>query len=554
MKGLAVGHHVRLSVRAILMGVSMTTVLVAASSQPTSDTATAMRRLTEAQYRNAISDIFGTDIQVAGRMDPLVRPVHGLQTSSVSTIAVSPAGFEQYTRMARAIAAQVVDQEHRATLVGCQPAAEDRADDACAREFLGRVGRLLFRRPLQLADLEQQVAGAREGTRLSGNFYTGLALSLETMLVSPHFLFDVDVTEPDPARPGETRLDAYSKASRLSFFLWDTTPHTALLEAAARGELHDAQGLARQVDRMIVSPRLEASVRTFFSDMLGFERIADLAKDSVLYPQFVRSVKADMPEQTLRTIVELLVRENGDYRALFTSRTTFMTRALGLVYGLAVTPGTDPWVRYEFPEDGARAGLLTQMSFLAAFSHAGRSSPTLRGRALRELLLCQVVPDPPANVDFSLVEDTKNPAHRTARDRLTVHRSHPVCAGCHRMTDPIGLTLENFDGVGAYRTTENGAPIDASGELDGTEVSGPVALGEAVSRNPALPRCFARRVSEYAMRRSLTPDDQDWVREMTSRFAEGEYRVPALFGAVATSPAFFKTQPNGARTGGEVSQ
>ena len=532
----------------------MTTVLVAASSQPTSDTATAMRRLTEAQYRNAISDIFGTDIQVAGRMDPLVRPVHGLQTSSVSTIAVSPAGFEQYTRMARAIAAQVVDQEHRATLVGCQPAAEDRADDACAREFLGRVGRLLFRRPLQLADLEQQVAGAREGTRLSGNFYTGLALSLETMLVSPHFLFDVDVTEPDPARPGETRLDAYSKASRLSFFLWDTTPHTALLEAAARGELHDAQGLARQVDRMIASPRLEASVRTFFSDMLGFERIADLAKDSVLYPQFVRNVKADMPEQTLRTIVELLVRENGDYRALFTSRTTFMTRALGLVYALAVTPGTDPWVRYELPEDGARAGLLTQMSFLAAFSHAGRSSPTLRGRALRELLLCQVVPDPPANVDFSLVEDTKNPVHRTARERLTVHRSHPACAACHRMTDPIGLTLENFDGVGAYRTTENGAPIDASGELDGTEVSGPVALGEAVSRNPALPRCFARRVSEYAMRRSLTPDDQEWVREMTSRFAEGEYRVPALFGAVATSPAFFKTQPNGARTGGEVSR
>ena len=541
MRRPAVGRHARLSVR-ILIAVSMTAALGAAASQPASDAATAMRRLTEEQYRNAIADIFGPDIQVAGRMDPLVRLPHGLQTSAVSTISVSPAGFEQYTQMARGIAAQVVDDAHRATLVGCRPAAEDRADDACAAEFLGRVGSLLFRRPLESVDLDRQVAAAGEGARMSGNFYTGLALSLETMLVSPHFLFDVDVTEPDPARPGEMRLDAYSKAARLSFFLWDTTPDTVLLEAAAGGELHDAQGLARQVNRMIASPRLEASARTFFYDMLGFDRIGDLAKDPILYPQFVRAVKADMPEQTLRTIVELLIREKRDYRELFTSRTTFMTRALGLVYGLPVTPGRDPWVRYELPEESGRAGLLTQISFLAAFSHDGRSSPTLRGQALRELLLCQPVPDPPANVDFSLVENTENPEYRTARDRLTVHRGNPVCAGCHRITDPIGLTLENFDGVGAYRTTENGAPIDASGELDGTEISGPVTLGEAVSRHRAVPRCMARRVTEYALRRPLGNDDFGWVNEMSSRFAEDGYRVPALFGAVATSDAFFKVR------------
>lgn len=513
---------------------------VAAAAQPADGETTAMRRLTEEQYRNAVADIFGPDIQVAGRMDPLVRLPHGLQTSAVSAISVSPAGFEQYTQMARAIAGQVVDEAHRATLVGCRPAAEDGADDTCARAFLERVGRLLFRRPLEPADLERQVAAAREGARLSGSFYTGLALSLETMLVSPHFLFDIDVTEPDPARPGEVRLDGWSKAARLSFFLWDTTPDALLLDAAARGDLHSAEGLARQVDRMIASPRLEASVRTFFSDMLGFERIEDLAKDPVLYPQFVRDVKAEMPEQTLRTIVDLLVRENRDYRELFTSRTTFMTRALGQVYGLPVTPGRDAWVRYELPEGSGRAGLLTQVSFLAAFSHDGRSSPTLRGQALRELLLCQPVPDPPADVDFSLLEDTDNLELRTARDRLTVHRANPVCAGCHRITDPIGLTLENFDGIGAYRTTENGAAIDVSGTLDGTEVSGPVELGAAVSRHPAAPRCLARRVAEYALRRPLANDDLGWAAEMASRFAEEEYRVRALFGAVATSDAFFQ--------------
>ena len=514
----------------------------AAAAQPAGGEATSMRRLTEEQYRNAVADIFGPDIQIAGRMDPLVRLPHGLQTSGVSSISVSPAGFEQYTQMARGIAGQVVDEPHRASLVGCRPAAEDRADDACARTILGRVGRLLFRRPLQPADLERQVAAAREGARLSGSFYTGLALSLETMLVSPSFLFDIDVTEPDPARPGEVRLDGWSKAARLSFFLWDTTPDVLLLDAAARGDLHTAEGLARQVDRMVASARLEASVRTFFFDMLGFERIDNLSKDPVLYPQFVRDVKADMPEQTLRTIVALLVHENRDYRELFTARTTFMTRALAQVYAVPVRPGRDDWVRYELPEDSARAGLLTQISFLAAFSHDGRSSPTLRGQALRELLLCQAVPDPPANVDFSLLEDTDNAELRTARDRLTVHRENPVCAGCHRITDPIGLTLENFDGVGAYRTTENGAPIDASGALDGTEISGPVELGAAVSRHPAAPRCLARRVAEYALRRPLDNDDLGWAAEMASRFAAEEYRVPALFAAVATSDAFFRVR------------
>ena len=338
-----------------------------------------MRRLTEAQYRNAIADIFGPDIQFAGRMDPLVRPPHGLQVSGVSQISVSAAGLEQYARMARAIASQVVDEQHRGTFVACPSRVDDSGNDACATDFFRRVGRLLFRRPVSAEDIQALVAASREGTRLSGSFHTGLALSLETMLVSPRFLFDIDVTESDPAMTGARRLDAYSKASRLSVFLWNTTPDRELLAAAARGDLHTAQGLATQVNRLLASPRVEAAVRTFFSDMLGFERIGDLAKDAVIYPQFTRTVKADMPEQTLRTIVDLLLTENGDYRDLLTTRRTFMTRALGVVYRLPVSEG-DEWVPYEFREESQRAGILTQMSFLAAFSHGNSSG----GEALRE--------------------------------------------------------------------------------------------------------------------------------------------------------------------------
>ena len=324
--------------RSALVGVLLITGLSATTSgQTTADTSSAMRRLTEAQYRNAVADIFGPDIQFAGRMDPLVRPPHGLQTSGVSQISVSASGLEQYVRMAQAIASQVVDEQHRGTFVACHPRVVDRADDTCATEFFRRVGPLLFRRPLAAVDVRALVAAARDGTRLSQSFYTGLALGLETMLVSPRFLFDIDVAEPDPATPGTTRLDAYSKASRLSFFLWNTTPDQTLLDAAASGDLHTERGLDAQVDRLLTAPRVEAAVRMFFSDMLGFERIGDLAKDSVIYPQFNRTVKADMPEQTLRTIINLLLTEDGDYRNLFTTRRTFMTRALGAVYRVPVS-------------------------------------------------------------------------------------------------------------------------------------------------------------------------------------------------------------------------
>ena len=544
----------RIAARSALVVALLTTGLTATTSQPTgAGPSGAMRRLTEAQYRNAIADIFGPDIQFAGRMDPLVRPPHGLQVAGVSQISVSAAGLEQYVRMARAIASQVVDEQHRGTLVACGPRVVDRADDACATEFFRRVGRLLFRRPLSPVDNQALVAASREGTRLSQSFYTGLALALETMLVSPNFLFDIDVTEPNPAMPGTRRLDAYSKASRLSFFLWNTTPDRELLDAAARGDLHTERGLATQVDRLLAARRIEEAVRTFFSDMLGFERIGDLAKDAVIYPQFIRTVKADMPEQTLRTIVNLLLTENGDYRDLLTTRRTFMTRALGVVYRLPASEG-DEWTRYEFPEESSRAGILTQMSFLAAFSHDGRSSPTLRGKAIRELLLCQPVPDPPANVNFSLVEDTTSTTRPTARDRLTPHRTRRACASCHRIMDPLGLSLENFDGIGGYRTEENGAPIDASGELDGVLFNNPVALGQAVREHPALPACLVSRLSEYAVRRSLVSGDNGWVEDLTTRFADGEYRLRALMREIATSDTFYAPSSSSHNSVEEIQQ
>jgi len=501
----------------------------------------AIRRLTEAQYRQSIADIFGPDIKVSGRFDPDMR-TDGLLAVGTGRVTVTPSGFEQYEAMARNIAGQALDEKHRDAAMPCKPASARVPDDACAAQFLGRVGRLLFRRPLLESELKAQVEVANKATQTLGNFYSGLEFGLAGLIAAPEFVFREEDPEPDPAHPGSQRLTAYSKAQRLSFLLWNTAPDDELLAAAARGELNDKAGLARQADRLIASPRLNDGVRAFFSDMLSFDAFDDLAKDSVIYPKFNINVANDAKEQTLRTITDLLITQHGDYRDLFTTRKTFLSRPLGLVYRLPVETRTG-FEPHEFAEGDPHAGLLTEISFLALHSHPGRSSATLRGKAVRELLLCQIVPAPPANVNFSIVQDTNNPQFKTARDRLTAHRSNPTCAGCHKIMDPIGLGLEAFDGAGQFRDGENGAPIDASGEIDGLPFKDAASLGNALHDDPATPACLVTDIYRYASGHDPVPGEKDWMGYLQKQFAADGYRLPDLLRRIAVSDDFYRISP-----------
>ena len=196
----------------------------------------AMRRITEAQYRNAIADIFGADIRVAGRFEPIVRPVHELIASGAREASISPSGLEQFDAMARQIAGQVFDAAHRGQFASCQPADATQADAACAAQVLAPLGRLLFRRPLTASEQAFYVKLAGDAAAPTGSFDKGLELALSAMLVSPNFLYVVETAEPDPASPGGLRLDNYTRAARLSYMLWNTTPNEALLQAAAAGQ------------------------------------------------------------------------------------------------------------------------------------------------------------------------------------------------------------------------------------------------------------------------------------------------------------------------------
>ncbi|MBW8785581.1 MAG: DUF1592 domain-containing protein [Novosphingobium sp.] len=501
------------------------------------------RRLSQAQYTRSIEQIFGSGIKVPGRFDPPLRD--GLMAIGDGKVTVSASGLEQYELRAREIAAQVLAAPRRGTVLTCTPASPAAFDRECAAAFLGKYGRLLYRRALSEHELASALTLAQAATMTTHDFTKGLEIGLSRLLASPKFIFRVEASEPDPTHPGALRLDDYSLATRISFLLWDAPPDEELLNAAANGDLRDDGKLAAQVDRMIASPRFEQGARSFFSDMFGFEKFEGLSKDQGIYPKFNAAMAKDAQEQTLRTIVDLLVTGKGDYRDLFTTRKTFLNRNLGALYRVPVEEnGFAGWVPYTFGASENRAGILTFAAFLMLDpTHEGRSSPTIRGKTLRELFLCEPVPVPPANVNFAAVQNTSDPLHRTARDRLKVHAEDDACAGCHKIMDPIGLSLENYDAIGAYRSHENGALIDASGTFEDKPYKSVLELEQLLHDDPAVPACVAQRAYEYGVGRPLTGTEEKWLEYTTARFAADKYQFPALMRRIAVSAAFRSVAP-----------
>jgi hypothetical protein len=517
------------------------------SAALSADSHPGLRRLTQAQYKRSIENIFGADIRVPGRFEPAVR-ADGLIAIGASRASVSPSGFEQYELRAREIAAQVMAPERRTAAIPCSPATGAAFDAACATTFFAQYGEALFRRPLTDREMNATLRLARAAALRDRDFYKGLETGLSFLIASPNFIFRVERSEADPRTPGAERLDSYSLASRISFLLWDAPPDAELMALARSGRLYEPGELERQVDRLLASPRFVDGVRAFFSDMLGYDQFDGLTKDQTRFPLYTSQLAADAREQALRTITHLLVTENGDYRDLFTTRTTFLNRNLGALYRVPVTGvDADGWTQHTFSPEEQRAGILTLAAFLMLdVTHEARSSPTIRGRAIREVFLCQRVPDPPGNVDFSAVQNTEDVEHATARVRLEAHRTAPTCRSCHMLTDPIGLSLENFNTIGGFRDHENGALIDASGEFDGSPFANAVEFGQRVHDSPMAANCLVRRSYEYGVGHSLTPRETPWLRGAGERFARERYSIPALMRAIATSSEFQTTTNTGA--------
>jgi hypothetical protein len=516
--------------------------LIAASTAQTPDPPgqavpikVALRRITETQYRHTIADVFGPEIKVKGRFEPEKREDTLLAIGN-SQLSLTSSGFERYFALATSISDQVLGDEQRRASVPCQPSDPAQADDGCARKFIESYGERLFRRPLTEPETLARLTVASTGAKRSGDFYAGLKLALTSLLVAPEFLFRVETAEPDVAHRSQYRLDAYTKAARLSFLFWDRAPDQELLAAARSGAIHTEAGLKKQLIRLTSSPRFEDGVRSFFADMLQLDGFENLVKDPAIYPKFNQSVSDSAREQTLKTVIDLLVRKKRDYRDLFTSNETFINRPLASVYRVPFASSRD-WSPYTFSQSSERSGILTQVSFLSLFAHPGSSSPTKRGIKVHEIFMGEPTPDPPANVDFSRVQASKK---GTIRSRLLDHMNSPGCAGCHRRTDPPGLALEHFDGLGELRTTENGARIDVSADLYGAKFEGAQGLGKFLHDDPRVPACLVKNIYAYGIGHKADDQDEDFLSDETKAFAANGYRLPNLMVHIASSPQFFK--------------
>ncbi|HWK51749.1 MAG TPA: DUF1592 domain-containing protein, partial [Steroidobacter sp.] len=500
-------------------------------------------------YRHTIADVFGPAIKVEARFEP-ERREEGLLALGSAMLSLTSAGFEQYFALARSIAEQVLSEKSREAAVACKPVDATKADDACARQFIAQHGEVLFRRPLTSVELHSRLNSAAFGANQANDFYAGLELALTSLLVAPEFLFRIEAAEPDPANPQQYRLDAFSKATRLSFLLWDAPPDDELLAAARSGEIHSQAGLDKQIERMLASPKFHEGARAFFADMLQLDGFGNLVKDPTIYPKFNQSVAESAREQMLLRTIDLLVSKQGDYRELFTSHQTYLNRSLASVYQVPYA-SREEWATYQFPQDSERSGILTDIGFLSLHAHPGTSSPTRRGIKVLEVFMCQATPQPPANVDFSQVQDS---TQGTVRGRLLDHMENEGCSGCHRRTDPLGLALEHFDGLGQLRTMENGAPIDVSAQLKDVTIEGARGVGEYLRNEPRVPACLVRNVYSYGVGEKTYGRDRAYLAAQTEAFIASGYRFAALVRRIASSPEFFKVSAPKAKSPAPVAE
>lgn len=495
-----------------------------------------VRRLTNAEYDHAVRDLLGQTERVSADF-PADPKVVGFDNNAQS-LTISALHAERYRNAAERIAAAVIaSPARRAAVVGCALTGDGRAQ--CLRDFIDAFGRRAFRRavtPTEAAGLLEVASFAADDP----NPDMAAALVIEAVLQSPSFLFRTEFGEADPAHPGLHRLRGADLAARLSFFLWGTTPDDALLARAQAGALDTADGLAAAARAMLADPRARDGLGGFYRQWLRLYTLDDVHRDPALYPAWNADLRASMEGETAHVVDDLIWRDGASFLDLFTARSTFVDARLASHYGVAA-PAGDAWGRVEMPEASGRAGLLTHASYLTLTAHTEGSTLIHRGKFVREVLLCETLPSPPANVP-SIPEPVPG---ETDLERLERHRSDPACNNCHRRMDPIGMGMRRYDAVGALHLVDaQMRPIPQTGNLYGytpADFDGPVALGQRLRAAPEVAQCVVRQVFRYAFGRPEVlgaSDDGPSIDRASERFRASGYSFRELLVAVVTSDAF----------------
>lgn len=418
----------------------------------------------------------------------------------------------------------------------CRPASPDE-EQPCAESIISKLASEAYRRPATTADLEGPMSFYTSAAA-EGGFELGVRTALQAILASPAFLFRLE-REPPQAVSGENyRLGDFDLASRLSFFLWGTSPDRELLELADQERLTDPSLLAAQVERMLVDPRSEALATRFAHQWLRLQDAAKNQPEPYFYPDFNRQLGQAMVRETELLFYDL-VREDRSLLELFNADYTFVNESLARHYGIPGISGTE-FRRVRYPDE-RRRGLLGHGSVLLLTSMSDRTSPVLRGKWVMEVLMGTPPPPPPPNIPaFDQTENSANGRKLTTRERLELHRANPTCNSCHRFMDPIGLALDNFDVTGKWRIRENGMPLDTRGTFyDGSSVNSPNELTNVLLKRPIpLARNFTSNLLAYAIGRRVEYYDQPAIRAIVQEAEVGGYRMSLFIRGVVESVPF----------------
>jgi hypothetical protein len=408
-------------------------------------------------------------------------------------------------------------------------------EEDCAKDIVAALLRRAYRRPVTDADVAKVMKLYQQG-RADGDFDTGIEMALSGILVNPQFLFRVErdpanVTAGAPYRVGDLDL-----ASRLSFFLWSSIPDDELLDLAARHELRKPDVFDRQVRRLIADRRSRTLATNFAAQWLHLRNLDSITPDLRLFPDFDDNLRKSFRQET-ELLVESVLREDRSVLDLLKADYTFLNERLAKHYGIPHVYG-DRFRRIGFGADRERGGLLRQGSILTVTSYATRTSPVLRGKWVLENFLGTPPPPPPGNVGS--LEDNTVSASLPIRERLATHRTNTACTSCHRLIDPVGFSLEQFDAVGRWRTLEEGKPIDAAGGLpDGSEFNGVAGLEGALLRHPELfVRTMTEKLFTFALGRVPQESDAAAIRKIVRDARADGYRFSTLIRGITTSMPF----------------
>jgi mono/diheme cytochrome c family protein len=425
------------------------------------------------------------------------------------------------------------DTPSRRRVFTCRPVLPAE-EEPCARRILSTLARRAYRRPLTETDLSRLLAFYRDG-RGKGTFETGIQLALRRLLASPTFVFRIEDDPAGLAAGTPYPVSNIELASRLSFFLWSSMPDDTLLDVAATGRLRQPEVLEGQVRRMLADPRSDAFVENFAGQWLHIRNLRNIAPNSDEFPDFDNDLRDAFRRET-ELFFGSVMREDRNVLELMRADYTFVNERLAKHYGIPNVYGSR--FRRVTLADEARRGLLGKGSILLATSHADRTAPVLRGKWIMENLLGSPPPPPPGAVPP--LEPQPGARPKTMRERMEIHRASPACAGCHRTMDALGFTMENFNAVGAWRTREAGAPIDASGTItDGTPVNGVVELRNALLEQPEIfVATLTEKLLTYGLGRGLQHYDMPVVRAIVRDAAQKDYRFSSLIVGIVSSAPF----------------